>query len=84
MEVREDGRRVVPLMFSCGYFYWQSAVKVCCRGKPYYIYRRNYLTSDDKLPYHRLDMAVYDKNGLVTNRALSEEVYAKYKLSFLF
>ena len=84
VKINAAGRRIVPLIFRQDFFYWQSAVKVCCRGHQYLIYRRNYITPNPKIPYHRLDVAVYDEHGLVNDRALSEEVYAKYKLSFMF
>ena len=84
VSIRSPGRWAVPLIFYRNTCFWQSAVRVCCSGRQYFIYRRNYLTSDAKLPYHRQDMAVYDENGLVTSRTLSVKVYEKYRLSFSF
>ncbi|MCR4887048.1 MAG: hypothetical protein K5919_09050 [Clostridiales bacterium] len=49
------------------------------QGADWWIYSRNYLTSDPERPYLREDVGVFDRNGLVTDRKSSEDVYAKYR-----
>ena len=80
---RRGGAAEVTLEFLTGWWYWQSAQKVLWEDRVYYVYSRNYPTHDPALPYARLDMAVYDGDGLVTDRRLSRDIYAKYKLPAL-
>ena len=70
---------VLDLQLKIGYHFWQSFVPVSASGKQYYIYRRNYLTSDEALPYIRRDVAVFTEKGLVKNREEALAVYGKYK-----
>lgn len=79
--LQKNGRAIVHCRFRDGWWYWQSAKHIRLNGEDYWLYSRNYLTGDEKIPYYKLDMAIYDKTGLVTDRKLSEEIYAKYKLA---
>ena len=47
------------------------------RGADWWIYSRNWLTVSPEHPYQREDVGVFDRNGLVTDRKVSEDVYAK-------
>ena len=76
----KNGKYLIHATLKIGYFFWQSAQPIICEKKQYYIYRRYYLSADSELEYVRRDMAVYSKNGLVTDRAEAQNVYAKYKL----
>ncbi len=49
-------------------------------GRDYFVYSRNFLTGDRECPYIRCEMCVFDQSGIVRNRGLATEVYAKYKL----
>ncbi|MCQ2493545.1 MAG: leucine-rich repeat domain-containing protein [Lachnospiraceae bacterium] len=70
--------------------FYISVHRVKYNGNDYYIYSRNFLVGNkmarpdrisNKTPiYNRSDMAVYDENGLLSDRRLSEAIYAKYKL----
>ena len=51
--------------------------------KDWWLYSRNALTENPAIPYYREDVGIFDINGLVTDRQLSEEVYAKYRLPSL-
>lgn len=79
---------VIRLYRAYGFFI--SVHRIAYKGKDYFIYSRNYLAGN-KMPrtdrvsssvpvYHRKDMAIYDINGLLSDKKLSEEIYAKYKL----
>ena len=49
------------------------------RGSDWWIYSRNYLTMHPDQPYLREDVGVFDRDGLVTDRKTSEDVYAKFR-----
>lgn len=80
---------IIHLISTLEYYFWQSAKKVICEGKEYFIYRRHYLTrnrehyffSNPRMgEYIRKDVAVYTKNGRVNNEEEAKKVYAKYRL----
>ena len=57
---------------------------VVLNGRRYYIYSRQYLTSNPECPYVREDMGVFsEEEGLLTDRKLSEEIYAKARMLML-
>ncbi len=66
--------------FRIGYFFWQSARRVVCDKKEYFIYQRNYLSSRKDTEYVQVDTAVYCGTNLVTDRKEAQRVYGKYKL----
>ena len=41
------------------------------------------MTGEAACPYWREDMGIFDETGLITNRKLSEVVYAKARLPML-
>ena len=45
----------------------------------WWIYSRNYLTGIEDHPYIRMEMGVFNRQGMVTNREQAEAVYAKYR-----
>ena len=57
-----------------------ALLPVRLHGVRYYIYSRQHQVADDNNHYQREDVCVFDDEGLVTNRALSEAVYAKARL----
>ena len=48
-------------------------------GQDWWIYSRNYITSDEKCPYLREEVAVFSRDGLVAEKKIAEDVYAKYR-----
>ena len=52
---------------------------VRCEDADWWIYSRNYLTGSEEHPYIRMEMGVFNREGLVTNRKQAEAVYAKYR-----
>ncbi len=68
-----------------------SVTAQCCRlftpalcpirfgGQTYYLYSRNIFTSGSDMLYWRQDVAVCDRKGYLTNRTLSQEIYAKHR-----
>ncbi len=52
-------------------------------GQQYWLYSRNHLCPDVRCPYEREDVGVFARDGLVTDRALSEAVYAKARMLML-
>ncbi len=63
-----------------GYYFWQTLLPVYHERKQYYLYRRNYLSRNGGDKYLRVDVAILNDKGLVTNREEAEEVYAKYRM----
>ena len=59
------------------FLFFPSLQQIRHRGSDWWIYCRNYLTGDPKRPYMREDVGVFDRNGLITDRKTSEDVYAK-------
>lgn len=72
------------------YGFYIGVHKVVVRGVVYHIYSRYYLVGkytrsnygmgNNKTIYYRNDMAIYCGDKMITNKKLSEEIYAKYKL----
>ena len=60
-------------------WYHCTAQPVMYKGSQYYIGCLNHLQSIT-VPYVRYELAVFTKQGLVSDRALTEAVYAKYVL----
>ena len=80
-ETKMDDHSVkITANLKIGYFFWQSARKVICDGNEYYIYRRNYLSSDRRIEYVQVDTAVYRGTDLVIDRTEAQRVYGKYRL----
>lgn len=77
---RLEGKVRIKLYVSEGFHLVQSAVKVAYNGESYYVYRRHYLSSNDKEPLLRFDMAIYNEDGLIEKGEVVGEVYAKYRL----
>lgn len=50
------------------------------RDADWWLYSRCFLTIDAHCPYLREDVGVFTRDGLVTDRNISEDVYAKYRL----
>ena len=61
------------------YLFFPALRRVRHKGSDWWIYSRNYLTGRAECPYNREDVGVFDRNGLVTDRKTSEDVYAKYR-----
>lgn len=79
--MRFGGKVHIRMYVSNGYHFVQSAAPVAYKGKEYYVYRRHYLTTwVEGEPLARRDVAVFDKDGLVTDQAAAKEIYAKYNL----
>ena len=58
-----------------------SLRRVCLNGAEYYVYARQYCQGEGSQPaYLREDVCVYARDRVVTDPALSEEVYEKYRL----
>lgn len=74
------GKVHIKFYVSEGYHFVQSAAKVVLKGMDYYVYRRHYITATDKEPLMRRDMNVYNSKGVVTDKELTKEIYAKYRL----
>lgn len=90
-EVSADGNNIngtIKVYRTYGFFI--SVHRILHKQKYYYLYSRNYLVGNkmaksDRVGkgtpiYYRNDMAIYSESGLVSDRRLSEEIYAKYKL----
>ena len=75
----KDGSVHVKIHARKGYVFCPSAQRVRYSGKDYYVYRRHYLTSNQKMPIARRDMAIFDDNDMIRDRELAEDIYAKYK-----
>ena len=73
-------RVTVKMQFYIGYFFWQSANRVVWKNYDYFVYRREYLTSDDECSFFRYDMDVYGKGYTLTDQGIAESVFAKYRL----
>lgn len=79
---------LVLFTFRSGYWSFCSEVPITCYGKQYHIGCLNHLDQSPKpngiQAYSRYELAVFHENGLVSNRKLTEDVYAKYLfLSFV-
>ncbi len=60
-----------------------SLLPILHEGTQYYLYSRNHLTGSEECPYYREDMGVFTVEGLVTDRKISEAVYAKARFIML-
>lgn len=79
---------VIKIYRAFGFFL--SVHKILYKHKFYYLYSRNYLFGNkmakpDRVGngdpvYYRNDMAIYGDEGLISDRKMSEEIYARYKL----
>ena len=50
------------------------------RGKDWWLYSRKHLTADPQRPYRRVEVGIFNRDGLVTDRQTTEDVYVKYRL----
>lgn len=74
-----NGKKSISMTLKFGFFFCQSACKVICEGKQYYVYRRYYLSPDEKMQFARRDVAIYTDEGVVMDKKEAQKVYAKYK-----
>lgn len=77
---RSQKGRLLHARILLGRFYWQAKVRVVCDQQAYYLYQRNYLSSDAKLEYVRKDMGVFTREGPVREERTVGDVWAKYQL----
>ena len=74
-----DGTEDAVVSLCAAYFFTPSLRKIRHGGRDWWLYCRNLLTGDSRVPYRRQDVCILDQAGLVTDRRTSEAVYAKYK-----
>ena len=74
-----DGRIRVRFSVVFDRVFFPAVRRIRHRGKDWWIYSRNHLTSRADCPYVREDMGVFDRDGLVTSRKTVEDVYAKFR-----
>ena len=75
-----DGKYHVRFHLFQRFAFFPSLWQIRHQGKDWWIYSRNYLTGVPERPYFREEMGVFNREGLVTDRKTSEDVYAKYRL----
>ena len=63
-----------------GRFYWQSKVRIVMDQQAYYLYQRDYLNGDARMPYIRRDLGVFTREGPVREKERVRDVYSKYLL----
>ena len=79
-EQAENGRLLhAKVLF--GRFYWQAKVRVVCSQQAYYLYQRNYLSSNAKMIYTRRDLGVFTREGPVREEGRVRDVCFKYMLA---
>lgn len=79
-ENRVTGNEViVTLHMEIGEFFWQSVKKIVMNGTDYYVYRKEYLNSQEERPYIQKDIGVFKKEGIIMEEE-EKNVYAKYRL----
>lgn len=74
----------ISLQIRWGKWYWQSSKRIVFEGKDYYVYRRQYLTSDEKTPFARREVCIFDENGIVSDKKIIGAIYGKYYLLSMF
>ena len=77
--VHKDGEVFMTFTAVTGLFFNQMLRRVVCEGRTYYVYSRRY-PGRSIAEYSREDVCVYGPDGLVTDPALSNRVYGKYRL----
>lgn len=77
--VHKGGEVFMTLTAMTGVFFNQLLRRVACEGATYYVYSRRF-PSENPAEYRREDVCVYGPDGLVTDPALSNRVYSKYRL----
>ena len=78
-----NGRLMVGIRIRRSQLFAPALLPVARNGHMYYLYSRLHLSNQADCPYWREDMGVFDENGLVTDRKLSDMVYAKARLLML-
>ena len=82
-EVMQRGEDVlVNVHMHFGSVFFPAVINVTYSGKPYFMYRESYLTSDVKHPFFRKDYldAVYDGKGQPVDKYLAKQIVDKYML----
>ncbi len=74
-----DGQFHAAFLLFRKHLFFPALRRVRHRGADWWIYSRNYLTGSAECPYLREDVGVFGRDGLVTDRKTSEDVYAKYR-----
>ena len=80
MGLGEDGKYHLRFHLFRQLMFSPSLWQIRHQGEDWWIYSRNYLTGDPERPYFREEVGVFNREGLVTDRKTSEDVYAKYRL----
>ena len=76
----ENGKCYLFVEIVMGFLFWQSIAKIIVDSRPYYIYRRHFLSSDMNMNYVRKEIALFNDNGYEASEKEASIVYAKYKL----
>ena len=83
-KTRPDGCHELDIRVTTHMLMAPALRPVVLNGRRYFIYSRQYLTSNPECPYMREDMGVFsEEEGLLTDRKLSEEIYAKARMLML-
>lgn len=72
---------IVRFIFDIGRYFWQSTRKIALKGKNYYVYRREFLSSDSKHPFIRRDVGALNDKYQEVDGDTEKMVYAKYLLA---
>ena len=75
-----DGQPRLTVRLTRNKLFTPQLLPIRWQERQYYLYSRNHLTRDRECPYWREDVCVFDAEGLVTDRTISEAVYAKARL----
>ena len=75
-----DGKYHTRLHLSRQYLFFPSLWPIRHQGKDWWLYSRNYLTGSPERPYRREEVGIFNREGLITDRKITEDVYAKYRL----
>ncbi len=75
-----DGKYHMRFHLSRNVLFFPSLWPIRHQGKDWWLYSRNYLTGSPQRPYRREEVGVFNREGLITERKIMEDVYAKYRL----